>query len=1085
MIVKWCWFLLICLNSIWGYAQITKSKARFPKFIDTTSVLVPPPTGIRAQKPRVTYGDNSIFENWNSDRGLNGAYIWQLTEDRHGEVWMATDGAGIIRFNGMYFYEYGVDQGFHDDVYYCLLEDKKGNMWFGGHTDGVVIYDGIYKYHLYGANGLKSHIVTTIYEDKRGFIWIATNGDGLYCYNGKELIHYDDELWIRDVQTIVEGDDGWLYFGGSYNGRSPIAMYNGKRFIPFRRSDFDMKFVMSLLVDSKGNMWAGNRTTLNCYTKNAVKKYNRSDFIHHGIRRISEDMYGRIWVGTEGRHMGMIENERLQIIDAAQGFSPDNVFSIDHQDDGINWVGTFGYGLVRHKENPFLTFSNVRAVFSIEELDKNNYIYGTWGDSAHIYNLNKRTFTQVAPAEDADYIASFKDEKGDVWLGTWQGRVVKYKQGNFELVLEENNVPVKSIYKQDDGLVLIGSWNKGLYQLENGKLRRIFKGVFKNCDINDMQKAKDGGILIASSIGLKKLKDGKIFDLNYVKRYSVPSCLKYDEKGNLWVGTTNKGVNRVSPEGEITHFDRTHGLSNNNVRSIEIDRSGQVWICTANGLSLLVKDKAAKGVDRNFWTYGSREGFSGISCTRASVLDSEGNIWIGTQKNLTLLDPTHAGKLPAKPEVFIERVKIHHNDINWTALIGNTDDDTVSFKRLEPYSLVPYDLEMKHNQNHLTFNFRAKSHTNLDKIEYQYFLPNHDDTWRSWTADNVAVYSNLDLGKHVLLVRARDAFGQRSKTLRYSFVIRPAFWETTWFKIVLALCILGMIILLFWLRIRSLNLGRLRLETEVKKRTFQIQKQSQDLLKKNAHITASITSAKRLQEAIIPSENVLKEAIPNSFVFYLPKSILSGDFYWFNQMGDYTFVAAADCTGHGIQGAILSVICYNTLNRAVNEMRITNPAKILSVVRDLIISRFYKAENVIEDGMDISLIVINNKTKHAKWAGAFNPLWVIRNNDLIELKGDLQPVGYTYNMRPFTEYEVQLQEGDKVYLFSDGFADQFSGKGNVKYGRSRFKKLLLSLTNHRIDEQREFLEHEFNRWKGESEQIDDICVLGLKIEEDA
>lgn len=263
------------------------------------------------------------------------------------------------------------------------------------------------------------------------------------------------------------------------------------------------------------------------------------------------------------------------------------------------------------------------------------------------------------------------------------------------------------------------------------------------------------------------------------------------------------------------------------------------------------------------------------------------------------------------------------------------------------------------------------------------------------------------------------------------------------------------------------------------------QKQKAVIENHQKDILDSITYAKRLQQAILPSESLIKQHLPDSFVLYKPKDIVAGDFYWLEKVGDLVLFAAADCTGHGVPGALVSVVCSNALNRAVLEFGITEPGKILDKTRELVIATFEKSGEEIKDGMDISICCLNEKTNEVSWAGANNPLWVYNSftKEIDEIKADKQPVGKYAENKPFNTRTAQLVSGDILYLFTDGFADQFGGPKGKKFMYKKMKELLLSNSNGRMlmSTQKEILDGCFNSWKGDLEQVDDVCVIGVKI----
>lgn len=275
---------------------------------------------------------------------------------------------------------------------------------------------------------------------------------------------------------------------------------------------------------------------------------------------------------------------------------------------------------------------------------------------------------------------------------------------------------------------------------------------------------------------------------------------------------------------------------------------------------------------------------------------------------------------------------------------------------------------------------------------------------------------------------------------------------------------------------------------EEQKQTVEHQKHIVE--EQNKDITDSIRYAERIQNAILPPEKQWYSIFPQSFVFYKPKDILSGDFYWIEQKGDLVFVAAADCTGHGVPGALISIVNYNLLNKAVLEKDLNNPADILNYVNHQLTLALHQTfqESSVKDGMDISLCVLNTKTLELNYSGANNPIYIIHQIEnavtrISEVKADKFPVGAFVDeqVQSFTSKQIQLQKNDLVYLFSDGFADQFGGDKGKKFKYKQLKDILLENQNLSMIEQRSILENKFTNWKGKLEQVDDVLVIGIKV----
>ncbi len=266
----------------------------------------------------------------------------------------------------------------------------------------------------------------------------------------------------------------------------------------------------------------------------------------------------------------------------------------------------------------------------------------------------------------------------------------------------------------------------------------------------------------------------------------------------------------------------------------------------------------------------------------------------------------------------------------------------------------------------------------------------------------------------------------------------------------------------------------------------QILEQKEELIIKNKNITDSINYAKRIQSALMPPDKLFKSVFPDSFILHIPKDIVSGDFYWLSKVEDRTFVAAVDCTGHGVPGAFMSIIGVELFRNITSVEGIKQPAQILTSLNNAFQKIFHDQEIIsFRDGMDLAFCSFDIKNMKVEYAGAFNPMYLIRENNIYEYKGDRFSVGLErpdeYKTNGFTNHQIPLKGGDIIYIFSDGFADQFGGPEGKKYKYRRFRHLLLGIHQLPMARQHEYLEKSILNWKGSLDQVDDILVIGIKI----
>jgi serine phosphatase RsbU (regulator of sigma subunit) len=389
---------------------------------------------------------------------------------------------------------------------------------------------------------------------------------------------------------------------------------------------------------------------------------------------------------------------------------------------------------------------------------------------------------------------------------------------------------------------------------------------------------------------------------------------------------------------------------------------------------------------------------------------------------------------------------------------------------------------------------------------------------------------NLPFGSNVLEIKAEsedDLF--QHQPAAYEFMVQAPFYLKWWFYAGIFLFLIAAVMMIVRYRVRTLKKQNILLEDTVQKRTLaitwqkeqieaqkdeieaqmdeieaqrnQIEIQRDLVVSQNREITASISYAQRIQEAVLPSDAYMTEVMPEHFVLYKPRDMVSGDFYWIRRIKNYLVVVAADCTGHGVPGAFMSMLGISFLNEQVSKSRMDPPGEILNRLRKKVKDTLSQQGKVEEqkDGMDMALAMIDMEEKDLEFGGAYNPLYLIRkaaaSDDhlmkyfalevdgyrLYHLKGDCQPVGIYSMASDFSTKKIKLLEGDTIYLFSDGFADQVGGPRNKKFMSRNFKKTLLSIHHLSMKEQKKHLDDTLENWRGKNEQVDDILVMGMRM----
>jgi serine phosphatase RsbU (regulator of sigma subunit) len=390
-----------------------------------------------------------------------------------------------------------------------------------------------------------------------------------------------------------------------------------------------------------------------------------------------------------------------------------------------------------------------------------------------------------------------------------------------------------------------------------------------------------------------------------------------------------------------------------------------------------------------------------------------------------------------------------------------------------------------YDNNQLTFVAGYNCFENKNAVEFSYYIEGSDEeTFGTWSNQNVIRTTNLHEGDYIFHIKARCDLNKEELAISFPFTILPPWYRTIWAYLVYFILFVLFLIVVVKLNSKRLIEQNLKLEGIIKQRTHTIGEQVKLLEHQKKEITDSINYAQRIQQSVLPSLTEINSVYRDFFIFFQPKDIVSGDFYWFNKMNDHEFlIACADCTGHGVPGAFMSTICSEKLTEAA--LKTTEPAKILFDANNAIkkvLKQDAVGDGTNKDGMEIALIKYNTQTRQLIYAGANRGMWIIRaNKELEETKPTKASIA---SFTPFNfEYEQsvhQLDHGDMVYLTSDGYADQFGGAAGKKFMAKNMKEFLKGIVGLPVSEQKDLVSQNINDWKGSYEQVDDLLVIGVK-----
>ena len=700
-----------------------------------------------------------------------------------------------------------------------------------------------------------------------------------------------------------------------------------------------------------------------------------------------------------------------------------------------------------------------------------------------------------------------EDKNGVIYLGTKTGLSVfdgnSFKNFNIkDGVSDDDNIYSIIIDKQNR--IWVGTGN-GVHNFVNDQFIPIetinkVKTDRGNLPIYSILEDRSGNIWFASENGAIKY-NGKT-----VERFNKSNGLidkrvttiVQDKKGHLWFGT-DEGVF----EYNYTSFQQmgeSQGLASNKVYLMLLD-GNNLWVGTNKGLDKVNLDVYYATNKFEIKHYGKEEGLNGVECNSNSAFkDAEGNLWFGTIKGTTVYNPRYDKLNREEALTRITGIRL---------FFQNAESDLEKYaESIDSTNHLPFNLVLPYDKNHITFDFIGICITNPNKVKYQFKLEGADEDWFPPTSKTEATYSSLPAGEYTFHLKAMNNDGLwNSKDITFKFTILPPWWKTWWFYTIVGLIAFAGVYTFITVRTRNLQKAKIELEQEVQLRTLQLRQEKEKveiinqevvaqkaiIEAKNNDITDSIKYAKNIQEALLPPLQNLHKEFNDAFVLYLPKDIVSGDFYWFAKRNKKRFIASVDCTGHGVPGAFMSIVGNTLLNEIVTEKNITSPAEILNELHvgvKTALKQSGDSENERRDGMDIALCSLNEEGNMLEYAGANRPLWMFRKSKSGEesfemIKANKFPIGglemENEVKRTFTNHEIPVEKGDLVYIFSDGYADQFGGEKGKKFMVGNMQKLVSEMHDRPVKEQEQLLLKNFISWRGEHEQVDDVLVIGFRV----
>lgn len=948
-------------------------------------------------------------------------------------------------------------------------------------------------------------VYTSIFENIKGSpveftdVWsIVETSTHVYFHAQEQIFEFDGTtlsalempstvhtafLWKDQLLTRMRGFGLMVYKNQQWKkleGSEPFQEYGAFGLLEYENE--------SLVITQELGIW---KITSN-NTLESTDIIDHNDYMSAAIFGATALPDGLIALQTYNQGIIVIDKAGKEIgrIDKRTGLNSDEVKSIHLDVDQNLWMA-LGNGLAVANIRSSLSFFNETnglfgGVQSIFEYTINNEDILLAGTNEGLFVSGKNESSHLAFEQVSEITQGVWDIKalGNLILvATSEGLFSFPKDFSSRPILLDRN-PVNAIYVDNEKELIISSGSKGTQVVSSKTFSPIYfvPGTFTTTTGIAKKSVAENATeywLGLHGQGLLKLTHSK--DNTWREEYLFGTDIGIPEdhilvplelNNKVYFGSTSGLLigETVDVDGESFFF-----ISNETICDSTIilpifeglDTKDYLWTVIDNQLGYFDKTSNVYH-NRPFW---------GINYGRINRLYSSNSnyLWIGAAEGL----------------VRYELNRPINKKSGFATLIRNVATSTgenLFFGAASSQLIVP---AINFSKNGIVIKYSAPYFEDDNPLEYSYRLIGFNEEWSDWTNKTSMEYGNLFEGTYTFEVKARNVYHQTSEIGTFSFTILTPWYRSFWAYI--GYVILFFVIIYFSVRISSARLKsqNIKLEKAVRERTNEIatknvhlEEQKSQILQQKTEIEDSINYAKRIQEAILPLQDEIAKDIPDNFILFWPKDVVSGDFYWFAKKGDDLVFVCADCTGHGVPGAFMSMIGSDKLNVCVIEKGITSPDQILSFLNIGIKASLKQddSKNATRDGMDAAILTINQKTKTVKFAGANRPLWSLVNGELEEIKATKVAVGgFTPIDQEFELNELPYQSGTRYYMTTDGYPDQFGGGKDKKFKVKAMKDLFIEHHELPMQEQLNILSETMKEWMGNTEQVDDICVIGLTL----
>ncbi len=1054
------------------------------------------------------------IRNYSINDGLSNNYSRLIKQDKLGYIWIGTKD-GLNRFDGYKFkifkHNYSDTSSLSNNSIKDLFVSEDSLLWVVNDA-GLDVYNqktnrfkNIILNRKKNASQEGFTIKSVLVEDKET-IWLRTF-KGIIEYNPikKSFSEYSissDKTYQNSIfYSYKIFDDGINLWTNSSKGLIKFNKKTKKIYCyKINEEGNESNEIHTVFSRNKDYVWLSSFDKLYVFnTKTETFNLVKENTAFEHIKTIYVDKDNTVKIGTSnGFFLKKTANDFKKIrLENYVYYNADlkKIFDIIEDKTGINWIcsnrGIYKVDFKKKMFNVYQTTNEGSSIFSssvyaIYHNPKSNVIWtGTRRNGINVLNRKTGSLKHITSKNSIlktnNIFCIREDSAKNLWIGTDKGFYIwSQKKKAFTSLFSdfikkyyayfENNRLNDILFDED--CIWFATF-KGVYKYKNGTFTVYRKSEKQNSLISNQTfkiiKEKKGIYWIATLYGLSRFDAKTKTFTNYTKdnknlSNEVVPTVFFSKDSTIWVGT-GSGLNKYIPEKDsfVFYTTKNSGFNNDFVYTISEDLKNNIWISTNKGI-IQFNPKTKDVINYTISDNLQSNEFNVNSLYK----NKENEIFWGGIDGFCSLNFNELNKASYTPQVIITniytRTKKGIRELN----IKNTDKIVLSYK-----------------ENSFDIHFAIPEYTYPEKNTFKYRIKNMNTTWTHLGNTNYINFFRLNPGIYNIEIIGADSNNNWTKEpIKITIEIRSPWWKKTNAVILYIVFLILILILIFFVINKEIRKENKVLQ-EKQIIAQQIAKQKEQLAIKNNNITESMRYAFGIIRALLPTNEQFKKILPESFALFHSKEIVSGDFYWIEENEEKIFVAAVDCTGHGVPGAFMSIIGLNLL-RNITKSGINTPSKILNHLSRNIYNMFQNEEqgHKLKDGMDLSIIAINKHNNTLEFAGAVNKLYLIRDGKITEIKGDsfsVSPINYlTYGS--YTNHTIEFQENDMIYIFSDGYVDQFGGPDNKKFKYRRFRNMLLNNYEKPAHEQKEVLERVLKTWKGEQEQIDDILVIGIRLQ---